>query len=68
LSPYILNININDIDYIDTEETRSPVIRQLKIPGLLFADDLVVATFTSYGLQKKVEWVDQYCKDWTLEM
>jgi hypothetical protein len=33
---------------------------------LLFAGDLAVASFTSYGLQKKIEWVDQYCKDWKL--
>jgi hypothetical protein len=42
------------------------VIRELKIPGLLFTDDLVIASFTSYGLQKKVEWLDWYCKDWNL--
>jgi hypothetical protein len=42
------------------------VIRELKIPGLLFADDLAVASFTSHGLQKKIERADQYCKDWNL--
>ena len=30
----------------------------IKIPGLLFADDLAVASFTSRGLQKKIERVD----------
>jgi hypothetical protein len=33
---------------------------------LLLVDDLAVASFTSYGLQKKFERVDQYCKDWNL--
>jgi hypothetical protein len=42
------------------------VIRELKILGLLFPDDLAVASFTSHGLQKKIERVDQYCKDWNL--
>jgi hypothetical protein len=42
------------------------VIQELKIPGLLFADDLAVASFASYGLQKTIERVDQYCKDWNL--
>jgi hypothetical protein len=42
------------------------VIRELKIPGLLFADDLAVASFTCYGLQEQIERVDQYCKDWNL--
>jgi hypothetical protein len=62
LSPYLFNIFISDIiDYIDKEQTHSPVIPELKIPGLLFADDLAVASFASYGSQKKVERVDQYC-------
>jgi hypothetical protein len=44
LGPYLFNIFINDItDYIDKEETPSPVIRELQIPGLLFAVDLAVA-------------------------
>jgi hypothetical protein len=33
---------------------------------LLFADDLAVASFTGHGLQKKIDRVDQYCKDWNL--
>jgi hypothetical protein len=50
--PYLFNIFINYIiNYTDTEETHSPVIRELKIPGLLLADDLAVASFTSYRLQ-----------------
>jgi hypothetical protein len=47
-----------------TEETQSLVIKELKILGMLFPDDLAVITI--YGLQKKVERVDQYCKDWNL--
>jgi hypothetical protein len=64
LSPCLFNIFINDIiDYVDKEEMHSPVIQELKTPGLLFADDLAVASFTSHGLQKKIERVDYYCKD-----
>jgi hypothetical protein len=33
---------------------------------LLFADNLAIASFRSHGLQKKIERVDQYCKDWNL--
>jgi hypothetical protein len=42
------------IGYIDKEMTQSLMIKELRIPGLLFADDLAVASFTSYGLQKKI--------------
>jgi hypothetical protein len=58
-SPYLFNIFINDIiAYIDNEETYSPVIQELKIPGLLLGDGLVVVSSTSYGLHKKVERVN----------
>jgi hypothetical protein len=68
LSPYLFNNFINDIiGYIDTEGTHSPMIKELRTQVLLFADDLVVAYFTSYGLQKKIELVDQYYKHWDLK-
>jgi hypothetical protein len=63
LSPYLFNIFINYIiGYIAAEDTHSPLIRETRIPGLLFADDLRVSCFSSYGLQKQIEVVDQYCK------
>jgi hypothetical protein len=43
------------------------MIKELRILGLLFVDDLAIASFTSYGLQKKIELVDQYCKNWNLK-
>jgi hypothetical protein len=62
LSPYLFNIFINDIiGYIDTEETRSPMIKELRTSGFLFVDDLAV------GLQKKIALVDQYCKNLNLK-
>jgi hypothetical protein len=39
----------------------------LGIPGLLFADDFSIASFRSYGLQKKFELVYQYCKNRNLK-
>jgi hypothetical protein len=45
-----------------------PSDKELKILGLLFADNLEVASFTSYGLQKKSEPVDQYCKNCNLSV
>jgi hypothetical protein len=55
LSHYLFNIFINSIiDYIGVDKSQSSVIRELRIPGLLFADDLEIASFTSHGLQKKI--------------
>jgi hypothetical protein len=39
----------------------------LTIPGLLFADDLAFASFTINGLQKAVDQVTSYCKEWSLK-
>jgi hypothetical protein len=55
LSPYLFNIIKNGIlEYLDTEGTYSAVINGLRILGLLFADELSIASFTSYRSQKKI--------------
>jgi hypothetical protein len=40
----------------------------LKMPELLFADDFAGASFTSYGLEKKILLVDKDCKKLESEM
>jgi hypothetical protein len=48
------------------EGTHPTVPGGLRILGLLFAGDLPMASSTSYGLQKKIELVDKYCKNLNL--
>jgi hypothetical protein len=43
------------------------VINGLRILLLLFTENLAMASFTSYRLQKKIEPVDKYCKNWNLK-
>jgi len=43
------------------------LINRLGIPGLLFADDFAISSSTSCGLQKKIELVEQYFKNWNLK-
>jgi hypothetical protein len=63
LNPYLFNIFINDIvEYLDTEERHSLVTDSLRFLGLLFVDDFAIASFTTYGLPKKIEVVNHYCK------
>ena len=63
LSTYLFNIFINYIiENVDTEERHSPVINNLQIPLLLFANDFAIASFTDCELQKKTEVADEYCK------
>jgi hypothetical protein len=33
-------------------------LQKVDIPGLLFADDLAVSSFTSNGLQKEIDQID----------
>jgi hypothetical protein len=37
------------------------------IPGLLFADDLAVSSFTINSLQKTIDPVLKYCREWKLK-
>ena len=49
LSPYLFNGTVNDIlEYLDTDRKYSTVINGLRILGLLFADNLAIASFTIF--------------------
>jgi hypothetical protein len=64
----VFNIFINDIvEYINGDNSHAPSIGQITIPGLLFADDLAVSSFTSNGLQKEIDQIVRYCKEWNLK-
>jgi hypothetical protein len=41
--------------------------RQDEPLGLLFADDLAVSSFRSNGLQKEIDQIVRYCKEWNLK-
>jgi hypothetical protein len=44
LSPYLFNIFIKGVmEYINVDSSHAPSIGRTTIPGLLFADDLVVS-------------------------
>jgi hypothetical protein len=64
LSPYLFNIFINDImEYINVDNSHAPSIGRTTIPGLLYADDLAVSSFTNNGLQKEIDQIVRYCKE-----
>jgi hypothetical protein len=54
------------IDYISKDNLHAPVIAMIAIPGLLFADDLAFS-FTINSLQKTIDQVLKYCREWKLK-
>jgi hypothetical protein len=61
-------IFINDMEYINIDNYLAPLIGGTTISGLLFADDLVMSSFTNNGLQKEIDQIASYCKEWNLEV
>jgi hypothetical protein len=54
------------IDYISKDNLHAPVIAMIAIPRLLFADDLAFS-FTINSLQKTIDQVIKYCREWKLK-
>jgi hypothetical protein len=68
VSTYSFNIFIDDvIDYISKGNMHAPIMGQMSIPGLLFADDLATGSFTVNGLQKGIDQVVNYYRKLNLK-
>jgi hypothetical protein len=64
----LFNIFIDDmIDYISETDIHAPAVGKMSIPGLLFADDLTIGSVTVAGLQRGIDNLTKYCKDWSLK-
>jgi hypothetical protein len=55
------------MDYISEGNVHTPVIGKMSIPGLMFADDLAIGSFTVSGLQRGIDQIVKYCGDWNLK-
>ena len=66
LSPNLFKLFINDLpDYL--KETEDAIILNNKpVQCLLYADDLVLLSTTSTGLQKRLNILQKFCQDWCL--
>ena len=49
-------------------EQDAPIINDIKIPCLFWADDSVLISTTKDGLQNQLNVVDDYCSDWKLTL
>ena len=67
LSPILFNIFINDINEIFDKTFCQPAkIKNITLNSLLYADDLVLISETSSGLQNCLDSLQSYCQKWGL--
>ena len=67
LSPMLFNIFINDlVDDLKMHQTDAPLLFDLPVSCLLYADDLVLLSETANGLQSLLNVLDTFCKKWFL--
>lgn len=68
-SPTLFNIYVNDLQYyLDTTQADAPVLNDSKLTHLLFADDLVLFSKSSNGLQQSIANLQRYTEDWKLSV
>ena len=65
--PLHFNNFLNDICNIFTN-TNTPSIFTLKVPCLLYADDLLIMSTASEGLQNSLNKLSNYCEEWGIDV
>ncbi|KAJ4448347.1 hypothetical protein ANN_10362 [Periplaneta americana] len=69
LSPLLFNLFIDDIaEIMLREDIDAPVIEDVNIPVLLYADDLTLCSKSVKGLQKGLDKLQIYSRDWGLKV
>ena len=75
LSTLPLKLYINDLpDFLNKEsnterdQLHTPKLDNVTINNLLFANDLIILSWSKYDLQKKISNFENYCEKWGLEL
>lgn len=69
LSPQLFTLFINDVvDILGGSEVHAPEISGTSVHCLLYADDLVLLSCSPVGLQRMLNKLESYCKEWELEV
>ena len=69
LSPTLFNVFINDVqDLFNCEDCHPAKYHGITIGCLLYADDLVIISESSSGLQASLDKLSEYCRQWKLEI
>ena len=65
LSPTLFNVYLNDLKF--PEDSCDPIkLSSVSLSHLLWADDLLIMSQSSVGLQKCLDVLHNYCKEWKL--
>ena len=69
LSPTLFNLYINELaDQLDRSAAPGFTLFDSEIRYLLYADDLILLSPTSDGLQHNLTILEQYCQNWALDV
>ena len=68
LSPTLFNVFSNDIPMLFGPECCPANFGDLPISCLMYADDLVVLSESTNGLQRATDKLSRWCKTWALEI
>ena len=69
LSPFLFNLFINDLTHsINCANIDAPIMNNIQVSCLFYADDLVIVSETKEGLQESLNALDQYTSKWFLEV
>lgn len=69
LSPILFLLFINDIFESKAFETGAlPCLENQDIPGLIFADDILLLSLTPVKMQNSINEIEKYCKEWNLKV
>ena len=68
LSPLLFNLFIDDVLSIFDANCNQPILGDIPVHSLLYADDLVLFSETPEGLQHSLALLDRYCQRWHLNI
>jgi hypothetical protein len=68
LSPTLFKLFINDMHKLFDKQCDPAKLHNEDVSCLMFADDVVLVSETAEGMQKSLDKLDAYCKNWLLKV
>jgi hypothetical protein len=69
LSPELFKVYFKELsDLLNKADTCNPVLSDIRITHLAWADDVVIMALDRSSLDKQLRIIEEYCKKWGLEI